>query len=288
MDIGFVKQNLSGSSSKDHGKMAWKNSKRSADPEVNDERDVFDAIIIMHVGRATLNVYTYLQSFVICRLDGKTDVCVLTIGKHSYHTFQIMIKELDIQLNPTSAKPYSVPLGRLSNDMSSIRQIIPEKVPSLKLDFEFLKERKKVTEIQPKSEKPKSEKPKRVQPKREQPKRQERIDKKASKKEKEESEESSEESEESEESEASKKTSKKEEVSMNQLKRKLSIPSNNHHNNHNHNNHNNNVFDMNSFQLLRSIENERHITKLKEIEMLQHDKRESDIYSLCSLNNFNT
>jgi len=164
----FIKEKLTRTSYEDHGKSAWCNPKRD-NATSYDPTDVYDVVIHRFHGKA--KEFTFLQSFVVCQLDKKTPVCVLTIGKHSYHSFQVTIKELDSNLRPTDKSPYLVAISRLSNNMTSLQQLIPEKVPSLRQDFEYLKTISQINLNRKSTKSVEMTLKKRVQPVRNQPKK---------------------------------------------------------------------------------------------------------------------
>jgi len=123
----------------------WNRLERIADKEFN----AYDIIIRAHAGGSKANkIYNYVEACVVFEFPSKLPVCVLSIGKHSYHTFKVFVKELDENYLPSNKPPCQVNIAELKNDMSCFFKI--QQPELLKEDFNYIeklcKERQKSDE----------------------------------------------------------------------------------------------------------------------------------------------
>jgi hypothetical protein len=84
-------------------------------------------------------VISLFQPYVLCQLDDGSTVCVLSIGKHASHNFKICVKEFDAEMKPSEKKPYIINIKQLHNNMNSLKSLVPEKYPNLKVEYEEFK-----------------------------------------------------------------------------------------------------------------------------------------------------
>lgn len=129
-----VSLTLSPTQLEDHGCSAWNRISRKESSEYN----AYDVVIHKHRGGSKAKKsYTILQIFNVCSV-AKKNVCVLSIGRHAKHTFQVMVKDLESSLRPIiDQNPYLIDFMQLKNDMSRVYQIDVEKFPSLNRDIQF-------------------------------------------------------------------------------------------------------------------------------------------------------
>jgi len=110
----------------DHGMVAWR------DPSLPKWPDYHCYDVVLRNTYLADCPNSILLPYVICKFTNDTFVCVLTIGKHYYHKFRILVKELDKDKAPTQKEPYFVDNTQLINDIRLFESINPEKYPFLK------------------------------------------------------------------------------------------------------------------------------------------------------------